>query len=311
MQSKYDLRLDSYPNYVMDMMKEMKETKEFADVTLICEDGKYIKAHKNVLSASSPVIKSILKLDDCPSSKIFLRGISYGELVSLIEFIYLGEVKIYEGKLEDLLKVAESLKIKQLEMSLGEKEQFSSESLKFSKIKTSEEFKSESIIPENLEDMPLVEYQENCEAQEENEDQAIVQDEQTRAQSEERVLDGLDGEEKEGFSGKNACLDIQSTEMNHTEHTTKNHFTLKIRKKKDVNKAGRFQCSECPVEFTLMKNLNKPGLAWINPPGFYPSGFIWINPPNLIQLYLEKIKNNGKMLKDLGLLEKIQPSPDY
>ena len=90
----------------MDIMKEMKETKEFADVTLICEDGKYIKAHKNVLSASSPVIKSILKLDDCPSSKIFLRGINYSELVSLIEFIYLGEVKIYEGKLEDLLKVA-------------------------------------------------------------------------------------------------------------------------------------------------------------------------------------------------------------
>ena len=105
--------------------------------------------------------------------------------------------------------------------------------------------------------MPLVEYQENFEAQEENEDQAIVQDEQTRAQSEERVLDGLDGEEKEEFGRKNSCLDIQSTEMDHTEHTTKNHFTLKIRKKKDVNKAGIFQCSECPVEFTLMKNLNK------------------------------------------------------
>ena len=40
------------------------------------------------------------------------------------------------------------------------------------------------------------------------------------------------------------------------------------------------------------------GLAWINPPGFYPSGFIRINPPNLIHFYPEKIKNKGKMLNN-------------
>ena len=41
------------------------------------------------------------------------------------------------------------------------------------------------------------------------------------------------------------------------------------------------------------------GLAWINPPGFYPSGFIRINPPNLNHFYPEKIKNKGKMLNNL------------
>ena len=39
-----------------------------------------------------------------------------------------------------------------------------------------------------------------------------------------------------------------------------------------------------------------PGLAWIYPPGFYPSGFIRINPPNFFHLHPEKIKNKGKML---------------
>ena len=260
MQSKYDLRFDSYPNYVMDIMKEMKETKEFADVTLICEDGKYIKAHKNVLSASSAVIKSILKLDDCPSSKIFLRGISYNELVSLIEFIYLGEVKIYEGKLEDLLKVAESLRIKQLERQdhtfSGEKDQISSESLKFSQIKTSEEFKYESIIQEAL---PLDEHQENFEEQDENEDQAIVQeqDQLTGVQCEENDFGESEREEKEEFNGKTSCLDTQSTEMDHTEHVTKSIFTLKIRKKLDVSRGDKFPCSECPLEFSTFTNLNK------------------------------------------------------
>ena len=36
------------------------------------------------------------------------------------------------------------------------------------------------------------------------------------------------------------------------------------------------------------------GLAWINPPGFYPSRFIQINPPNFIHLYPEKIKITEK-----------------
>ena len=41
----------------------------------------------------------------------------------------------------------------------------------------------------------------------------------------------------------------------------------------------------------LHKFLFESGLAWINPPGFYSSGFIQINPPNLIHFYPEKIKN--------------------
>ena len=170
----------------------------------------------------------------------------------------MGEVKIYEGKLEDLLKVAESLRIKQLEgkdhMYLGEKKQFSSESLKFSKIQTSEEVKYESIDQEAL---PLDEHQKNFEAEDGNEDQAIEeeQDELSGLQCEEKDFDGPNSEEKEEFNGKTSSREIQSTEMDHTEHATKSQITLKIRRKLD--KGEKFQCSECPNEFTLLKNLNK------------------------------------------------------
>ena len=42
-------------------MKELKSNDDFADVTLVTEDKKHIKAHKNILSACSPVFKDILQ----------------------------------------------------------------------------------------------------------------------------------------------------------------------------------------------------------------------------------------------------------
>ena len=51
---KYSLTWDAYSNHLRNMMKEMKND-DFADVTLVTEDMEHIRAHKNILSASSPV----------------------------------------------------------------------------------------------------------------------------------------------------------------------------------------------------------------------------------------------------------------
>ena len=42
-------------------MKELMMNEDFADVTLVTEDKKQIKANINVLIACSPVFKNILK----------------------------------------------------------------------------------------------------------------------------------------------------------------------------------------------------------------------------------------------------------
>ena len=58
-QEKYMLTWHTYPDHLKGMMQEMMASEDFADVTLVCDDMKTIKAHGNILSACSPVFKNI------------------------------------------------------------------------------------------------------------------------------------------------------------------------------------------------------------------------------------------------------------
>ena len=61
---KYNLTWHSYSDHLRSMMKELMMNEDFADVTLVTEDKKQIKANINILSACSPVFKDILKKGD-------------------------------------------------------------------------------------------------------------------------------------------------------------------------------------------------------------------------------------------------------
>ena len=58
-QEKYSLTWHTYSDHLRSMMKELMMNEDFADVTLITEDKKQIKANINILSACSPVFKDI------------------------------------------------------------------------------------------------------------------------------------------------------------------------------------------------------------------------------------------------------------
>ena len=45
---------------------------------------------------------------------MYLRGIQYSEMESIIQFIYLGEATLYEERTDEFLAVANSLEIKEL-----------------------------------------------------------------------------------------------------------------------------------------------------------------------------------------------------
>ena len=76
-------------------MKELMMNQDFSDVTLVTEDKKHIKANNNVLSLCSPVFKDILKKEKNSNQIIYLRGIQYSEIESIMQFIYLGEATFY------------------------------------------------------------------------------------------------------------------------------------------------------------------------------------------------------------------------
>ena len=111
---KYSLQWRSHSDHLISIMREMMMNEEFSDVTLVTEDKKLLKAHKNILSASSPVFKDMLKTEVTSKPIIFLRGIISSELEAILQFIYLGEATFCEERIDEFLAVAKSLEIKEL-----------------------------------------------------------------------------------------------------------------------------------------------------------------------------------------------------
>ena len=114
---KYNFTRHSYSEYLQEMMKDMMASADFADVTLVCEDKKQIKAHRNILSAFSPVFKDMLKIDKSNSSIIYLRGVTTSKMQPILQFIYLGEATIHQEKIDEFLSVAKSFEIKDFDLN--------------------------------------------------------------------------------------------------------------------------------------------------------------------------------------------------
>ena len=83
-QEEYSLTWQSYSEYLRAMMKEIMND-DFTDVTLVSEDKKHIRAHKNILCACSPVFKDIVKLEQNGKTIIYMKGVNFTELESIIQ----------------------------------------------------------------------------------------------------------------------------------------------------------------------------------------------------------------------------------
>ena len=124
MAEKYTLNWHTFTDHLRLMFKDLYEDGKHSDVTLVCDDQTQFKAHKVVLSACSPVFQKII--DDNPSQHplIYLRGIQSYEMESILQFMYLGEGKIYYERMGEFIKVAKELDVKEIskgvEMQNGE-----------------------------------------------------------------------------------------------------------------------------------------------------------------------------------------------
>merc|ERR1712126_196796 len=93
---------------------------DLADVTLVSDDNIQIRAHKFVLSYSSPVFKNIIA-NVSDNAMIYLRGIKHQELKAVLEFLYVGQASFQQDRVDDFLKVASDLKIQSLWQTNQEK----------------------------------------------------------------------------------------------------------------------------------------------------------------------------------------------
>ena len=121
------LRWNDFESNVSSSFRELRAESDFFDVTLGCTDsgGRSLQAHKVILSACSKIFKSMLRQQAAQQGNanpfIYLRGISYHDLSSILNFMYHGEVNVAQEDLNSFLAVAEELQIKGLTNKGSEK----------------------------------------------------------------------------------------------------------------------------------------------------------------------------------------------
>ena len=94
MAEKLCLQWNDFKENTVSALGRLREDNDFADVTLACEDGQQMEAHKVILSASSPFFQSLLKRNKHPHPLIYMRGVNSEELVAIVDFLYRGEANV-------------------------------------------------------------------------------------------------------------------------------------------------------------------------------------------------------------------------
>ncbi|XP_030751878.1 protein tramtrack, beta isoform-like isoform X9 [Sitophilus oryzae] len=110
---QFSLCWDNFHKNMSSGMNSLLENEDLVDVTLAVE-GKYLKAHKMVLSVCSPYFKELFKVNPCQHPIVFLKDVSYVAISDLLQFMYQGEVQVSQDNLTTFIKTAEALQIKGL-----------------------------------------------------------------------------------------------------------------------------------------------------------------------------------------------------
>jgi len=110
---KFCLRWNDFESNISLAFRDIREEKDFFDCTLSC-GSRQIQAHKLILSACSPFFRSILKQNPHQHPLLYLKGVDFTDLQSVLNFMYHGEVNVAQEELNSFLSVAEDLQVKGL-----------------------------------------------------------------------------------------------------------------------------------------------------------------------------------------------------
>ena len=117
MAKKLCLKWNDFQENIKSAFGHLRGATDFVDVTLACEDGQQIEAHKVILAASCPFFQMILKGNKHSHPLIYIRGVNSDDLTAIVDFLYYGEANIFKENLDGFLAIAEELQIKGLEGS--------------------------------------------------------------------------------------------------------------------------------------------------------------------------------------------------
>jgi hypothetical protein len=111
---KFCLKWNDFVQNITSAFGELRSDTDFTDVTLACEDGQPVQAHRVILAASSPFFQNILRMNKHPNPFIYMRGLKSSDLAAIIDFLYYGEANVYQDNLDGFLALAEEFQLKGL-----------------------------------------------------------------------------------------------------------------------------------------------------------------------------------------------------
>ena len=108
------IQWSDFQENIKNAFGNLRKNNDFTDVTLVCEDGNQVEAHKVILAASSPFFMEILKRNKHPHPLIYMKGLKSEDLVAIVDFLYFGEANVFQENLDSFLSVAEELRLEGL-----------------------------------------------------------------------------------------------------------------------------------------------------------------------------------------------------
>ena len=114
MSEKLCLKWNDFQENINNAFGSLRDTRDFVDVTLACEDGQQVEAHKVILAASSSFFKDVFKKNHHPHPLIYMRGVKSEDLVAILDFLYCGETNVCQENLDSFLAIAQEIKLKGL-----------------------------------------------------------------------------------------------------------------------------------------------------------------------------------------------------
>ena len=111
---KFCLKWNDFQPTVSRSLVNFRKEEDLFDITLVSDDEIQLPAHKLVLSACSSFFKGILRKNLHSNPLIYLCGVDSQNLGFILDYIYQGEVQIYQEQLDPFLNIAQKLKIEGL-----------------------------------------------------------------------------------------------------------------------------------------------------------------------------------------------------
>ena len=102
---------DVFSENSCNTIRNLYTDTSFTDVTLLTEDDQQISAHKVVLASGSCFFRRILMKNFHKNPLIYLKGIKFSDLKSIVRFIYLGETEINRNEVESFIRTGKDLQI--------------------------------------------------------------------------------------------------------------------------------------------------------------------------------------------------------